>query len=256
MKPVFCTIDVLQPATQSLVLRNWANSALCALIGMVAGVINREKKALAQRDDSNPNAEATGITTYSDMRDQAQDDNNADTPIGGDTKLTLNLLVEWAAAVRAQAFTVAEGFEGTERRFAQPQDVEGSLDFMATPRTRVTQDQIDAVREEEPEISAEDAVKLIQSMAIEDAAQLGANKPLIAARVNELLNDAPSDREMDTIFSDLPEQYQETLKAKAVDAISKELARTLKLAIKGVPGISAKRKILKADMPALEELAA
>jgi hypothetical protein len=41
-----------------------------------------------------------------------------------------------------------------------------------------------------------------------------------------------------------------------VTAITRELDRTPPLAVRGVPGISAKRKILKGDQPASEALAA
>jgi hypothetical protein len=41
-----------------------------------------------------------------------------------------------------------------------------------------------------------------------------------------------------------------------VASIARELDRTLPLAVRGVPGISAKRKILKGDQPAIEVLAA
>ena len=54
----------------------------------------------------------------------------------------------------------------------------------------------------------------------------------------------------------LPESYRTTLLDKAVAAIARELDRTLPLAVRGVPGISAKRSILKADRPAIEALAA
>jgi hypothetical protein len=55
---------------------------------------------------------------------------------------------------------------------------------------------------------------------------------------------------------DAPESYRTTLLDKAVASIAHELDCTLPLAVRGVPGISAKRKILKGDQPAIEALAA
>ena len=255
MKNIFCTTDALQPASRALVYRTFANSATCALIGMVASTIAREQRAIKAGQD--PHAEVTGITAYSDMRDEAQDDNDGSAPIGGEGKLTLNLLVEWTAATRALASTTASGLDtAQDRQFARPQEVKDSLDFMCTPRTSVTKAQIEAVREEEPEISDSDAVAIIRGMAVQDAARLTDNRALILDRINELLDDAPADREMDTIFADLPEAYRTGQLDKALGSVEKELARTLPLAIRGVPGISAKRKVLKGDLPALEELAA
>lgn len=245
MKSFLEALSKASPATQSIILRTWANSAIAGLVGKVAGIIKREQRALAQG----------GSEAYSDMREDAEADNATDVPAGGDSKLTLNLLVEWAAAVAATAMTSAEQFEGTERRYAQPMSVKDTVDFMATPKTQVSADQIDAVLEEEDTYTREQAAKVLQLMAIADAQQIKLNESLILGRVEELLNDAPHNREFDTIVADLPEEYQARLLEKACTKVLAELDRTLPLAIRGVPGISAKRRLLKADLPALEAAA-
>ncbi len=245
MKSFLEALSKANPATQAIILRTWANSAIAALVGKVANVVKREQRALAQG----------GSEAYSDMRDEAQDDNDGAVPAGSDTKLTLNLLVEWCACVRATSLTCSESFEGQERRYAQPMSLKDMVDFMATPNTKVSQDQIDAVLEEEDTLTRAQATIVLQAMAVEDAKAIKLNEHLILGRLEELLNDAPHNREFDTVVADLPEEYQARLLEKACTKVLAELDRTLPLAIKGVPGISAKRRLLKADLPALEAAA-
>jgi len=246
MNNIFTTLASVQPATASIVARSMANSSTCALIGMVSNAIVREQNAIARGTSE----------AYAELRDQAQDDNNGSAPLGMDGRLTLNQLVEWTAAIRAYAFTVASGLEGNERRFAEPQQVRDSVDFMATPRTAVGQDQIDAALELMPDISKEQAVAYIQTVAKDRASTLAEHKETILARVEELLNDAPADREMESVFDDLPESYRYGLITKACSKIVQEVDRLAIYVIRGVPGTSAKRKVLSADLPALEALAA
>jgi hypothetical protein len=257
---LFTVLAAAQPATASLVVRTFANSSTCALIGMVGNSVARELKAATQGASRQPGylpEPGPTIDSFNEERDMAKDDNNSDHMIGTVPKLTLDQLVEFCAAMRATAKTIAQTFgDSNERRFAQPQEVKDSFEFLCTPRTAVTADQIEAVQEEEPEMSKEDVVKLLQAMAKTDADTLKANGPTVLAKVIDLVNQAPADRELDSIWADLPETYRNTMLDKAINKITDELARTLPLAIRGVPGISAKRKILKGDMPSFEELVA
>ncbi len=234
------------PETTSLVFRTWANSATCALIGTVANIITRERKY----------ADQGGIDAFENARDEAKGDNLNHDLAGVDEKISLNQLVELTAALRAQAQTLADGFPMPERRFASPQDVAGSYDFLATPKTEVDSEQIAAAKEEDPDMTDAEAITEIQETAMEDAARLHDVRDIAVARINDLLGNAPADREIDAILAGLPETYRYGMIDKACASVVKELKRTRKLAIRGVPGISAKRSILKADLPAMEAMAA
>jgi hypothetical protein len=246
MKHVFAFLDTASPVTTALVARTWANVATCGLISMVKNKIIREQRL----------AKAGGIDAFNTLLDEAKDEEDAGSVVGVEPKMTLSQLTEFTCAIRGYAMTCASGLDGPERKFAQPQPIESSVEFLGTPRTAVNQDQIDAVLEEEPELSKEAAIKIIQQMAINDAAEFRDNQSLICDHINALITHAESDREMDTIVDELPESYRDRMVYRAIETVQKELVRSLPWAIKGVPGVSAKRKVLRADLPGLEALAA
>jgi lysyl-tRNA synthetase class II len=132
--------------------------------------------------------------------------------------------------------------------------VKDSLVFLCTPDPKIGQDQIDAVREEEPEFTDEECIAEVRRIRIEDASAMKVNYAQILEDTLSALLHAPSDRELDAIWADLPEAYRDRLLDKAMDKIDTELLRTRKYAIQGVKGVSAKRKILKADTLILEPL--
>jgi len=253
---LFIALATCQPATASIVSRTFANSSTCALLGMVSQKVAREIKATsgASRDLGYLPEPGPTIDAFNEERDRAQDDNADDHMIGIDAKLTLDQCVEWAAAIRAHAYAVADTLDRREARYGYPQDVKDSLVFLCTPDPKIGQDQIDAVREEEPEFTDEECIAEVRRIRIEDASAMKVNYAQILEDTLSALMHAPSDRELDAIWADLPEAYRDRLLDKAMDKIDTELLRTRKYAIQGVKGVSAKRKILKADTLILEPL--
>jgi len=237
-------LESMSAASRSLVLRTWANTSTFQLIGKVNSAVTTEQAII----------KAGGIDAYNELRGQ---DTDRDPPAGLEARITMAQLAEFNAAAIGAADTVAEGLDREERRFAYAMPLTDAFDFMATPKSKVTKDQIEAVREEEDSITDEQAIALLQQMQREDAAKLEENRELVLEHVAAGRSvHWDGEREVADILAHLPENYREAIMAKSIGKIVDELARSLPYALKGVPGVSAKRKLLKADLPVMEALAA
>lgn len=252
-------VDSLNEPSRLHILKTWANSATCMLIGMIAGSIRREKAGLTPAAeggfaDSKVPETAKTVTEgevptaegYAELRDKAQDDDVTDHIMGGDTRLTMPLLVEWCAAIRGTAMTAAEGVEDRDRQYSQPMELEAAMKTMTTPRTDVDNELVEEIMEEEPTMKRDRLIERIRERQKRDAQRLMDVKDQVFARLVELLNDAPANREVDVIFADLPDDLKERLEAKAMDCLDTEVDRMLDLMFMRVPGIRAKRRLLKA----------